>query len=72
MAGNSVVLKTSEYSPQVHSLIATLFVEAGLPPNVLTILNIAPEDAPAVVEAIIAHPAVRKANFTGSTYVSAL
>jgi len=69
MTGNCVVLKTSEYSPRVHSLIASLFVEAGLPEGVLSVLNIAPEDAPAVVEAIIAHPAVRKANFTGSTAV---
>jgi vanillin dehydrogenase len=27
----------------------------------------APEDAQAVVEALIAHPAVRRVNFTGST-----
>ena len=33
MAGNTVVLKTSEYSPKVHALIGTLFVEAGLPPG---------------------------------------
>ncbi|HIG2934529.1 TPA: aldehyde dehydrogenase family protein, partial [Klebsiella pneumoniae] len=29
----------------------------------------APEDAPALVESLIAHPAVRRVNFTGSTPV---
>ena len=29
----------------------------------------APADAPAVVEALIAHPAVKRVNFTGSTRV---
>jgi len=69
MAGNTVVLETSEHSPRVHSLIGSLFVEAGLPKGVLNIINIAPKDAPKVCEAIIAHPAVGKANFTGITAV---
>lgn len=30
-------------------------------------IHVAPEDAPRVIENVIAHPAVRKINFTGST-----
>lgn len=32
-------------------------------------LTCAPQDAPALVESLIAHPAVRRVNFTGSTPV---
>ena len=38
----------------------------GLPPGVVNFVTTAP-DAGAVVEALIAHPAVRRINFTGST-----
>ncbi|HET9204620.1 MAG TPA: aldehyde dehydrogenase family protein, partial [Burkholderiaceae bacterium] len=43
--------------------------EAGLPPGVLNVLTNAPEDAPELIEMLIAHPAVRRINFTGSTRV---
>jgi acyl-CoA reductase-like NAD-dependent aldehyde dehydrogenase len=43
--------------------------EAGLPDGVLNFVVAAPEDAGPITEAIIAHPAVRKINFTGSTSV---
>jgi acyl-CoA reductase-like NAD-dependent aldehyde dehydrogenase len=43
--------------------------EAGLPAGVLNYVTNAPEDADRVVEAIIAHSAVRRVNFTGSTAV---
>lgn len=69
MAGNTVVFKTSEFSPKVHTFAAQLFVDAGLPEGVLNIVHIAPADAALVIESIIAHPAVRKVNFTGSTVV---
>ena len=65
MAGNTVVFKTSEYSPKIHTFAAQLFIDAGLPEGVLNMIHIAPKDAPAVCEKIIAHPAVRKINFTG-------
>ncbi|CAD6568982.1 MAG: hypothetical protein CYPHOPRED_003010 [Cyphobasidiales sp. Tagirdzhanova-0007] len=71
MAGNTCILKTSEHSPKVHTFAAQLFVDAGLPAGVLNVVHIAQQDAPAVCEAIIAHPAVRKVNFTGSTIVGA-
>jgi len=67
--GNTVVFKGSENCPRTHQLIAEAFQEAGFPPGVLNYITNAPADAGAVVEAIVAHPAVRRVNFTGSTRV---
>lgn len=67
--GNTVVMKASEICPQVHRLIVDAIQSAGLPDGVLNLVSNAPDDAAAVVEALIAHPAVRRVNFTGSTRV---
>lgn len=67
--GNTVIFKSSEICPRTHRLIADALVEAGLPKGVLNVLSNAPADAPQLVEALIAHPAVRRINFTGSTKV---
>jgi benzaldehyde dehydrogenase (NAD) len=67
--GNTVVLKGSELCPATHGLIVEAMQEAGLPPGVVNFVTNAPQDAAAVVEAMIAHPAVRRVNFTGSTRV---
>jgi acyl-CoA reductase-like NAD-dependent aldehyde dehydrogenase len=67
--GNTVVLKTSEICPRTHRLIVDALHEAGLPEGVLNAISNAPEDAGEIVEALIAHPAVRRINFTGSTRV---
>ena len=67
--GNTVVLKGSELCPVTHGLIVEALQEAGLPPGVVNFVTNAPEDAGAVVDALIAHPAVRRVNFTGSTRV---
>jgi len=67
--GNTVVLKASELCPGVHRLIAQAFVDAGFPPGVVNFLSNAPDDAPQIVERLVAHPAVRRINFTGSTRV---
>ncbi|HEY0648777.1 aldehyde dehydrogenase [Phenylobacterium sp.] len=67
--GNAVVLKASEVCPRTHRLIGDAFRDAGLPPGVLNVITNAPADAPAVVEALVAHPAVKRINFTGSTKV---
>ncbi|CAJ0776847.1 Vanillin dehydrogenase [Ralstonia condita] len=67
--GNTVVLKGSEVSPATHGLIIEALQEAGLPSGVVNFVTNAPADAGAVVEAMIAHPAVRRVNFTGSTRV---
>ncbi len=67
--GNTVVLKASELCPATHGLIIEALQEAGLPPGVVNFITNAPADAAEVVEAMIAHPAVRRVNFTGSTGV---
>lgn len=67
--GNTVVLKGSELCPATHGLIIEALQDAGLPRGVVNFVTNAPADAGAVVEAMIAHPAVRRVNFTGSTHV---
>ncbi|NTI51037.1 aldehyde dehydrogenase [Agrobacterium rhizogenes] len=67
--GNTVIFKASEQCPGTHRLIATALTEAGLPAGVINVITNAPEDAPQIVEALIAYPAVRRVNFTGSTKV---
>jgi benzaldehyde dehydrogenase (NAD) len=70
--GNSVVFKGSELCPATHALIVEAFDAAGLPPGVVNFVTNAPADAAAIVDAMIAHPAVRRVNFTGSTEVGRL
>lgn len=67
--GNTVILKGSENCPRTHQLIIEAFQEAGFPPGVVNYITNAPANAGAVVEAMVAHPAVRRVNFTGSTKV---
>jgi acyl-CoA reductase-like NAD-dependent aldehyde dehydrogenase len=66
---NTVVLKGSENCPRTHQLIVQAFQDAGFPAGVLNYITNAPADAAALVEAMVAHPAVRRVNFTGSTRV---
>jgi len=70
--GNTVIFKGSENCPRTHQLIVEAFVEAGFAPGVVNYITNAPADAGAVVEAMVAHPAVRRVNFTGSTRVGKL
>lgn len=67
--GNTVVLKASEICPGVQALIGEVLMEAGVPDGAINVITHAPADGPKVVEALIAHPAVRRVNFTGSTRV---
>jgi len=67
--GNTVVMKGSENSPHTHQLIIESFQDAGFPAGVVNYITNAPADAGTVVEAMVAHPAVRRVNFTGSTRV---
>ena len=70
--GNTVILKGSEICPATHGLIIDAMQEAGLPAGVVNFVTNAPADAAAVVEAMVAHPALRRVNFTGSTKVGKL
>jgi len=67
--GNTVVLKGSEKCPATHGLIIQALQEAGFAPGVVNFVTNAPADAADIVEAIVAHPAVRRVSFTGSTQV---
>jgi acyl-CoA reductase-like NAD-dependent aldehyde dehydrogenase len=67
--GNTVILKASEVCPATHHLIGRALREGGLSPGVVNVVTHAPADAPNVVETLIAHPAVKRINFTGSTKV---
>ncbi|HTV12070.1 MAG TPA: aldehyde dehydrogenase family protein [Acidimicrobiales bacterium] len=69
-AGNTVVLKPSENSPLSAGLfLADVLSAAGFPPGACNVVTTAPEDAPAVAEALISDPRVRRVSFTGSTKV---
>jgi acyl-CoA reductase-like NAD-dependent aldehyde dehydrogenase len=67
--GNTVILKASEECPRTHAAVVAALHDAGLPPGVVNLVVNEPADAAEVVEALIAHPAVRRINFTGSTRV---
>jgi acyl-CoA reductase-like NAD-dependent aldehyde dehydrogenase len=66
---NTVVLKASEICPATHRLIGEALRAAGLPPGVINVVTNAPAGASDIVASLIAHPAVRRINFTGSTKV---
>ncbi len=67
--GNTVVLKGSELCPKTHQIIIEALQEAGMPDGVVNYITNAPDDAGEIVETMIAHPAVKRVNFTGSTKV---
>ncbi|TDC11044.1 aldehyde dehydrogenase [Nonomuraea longispora] len=62
-AGNTVVLKPSEWSPLTASLLADIAAVAGLPAGVL---NVVQGYGAEVGAALVAHPGVRRISFTGS------
>lgn len=67
--GNTVVFRASETSPRTHQILVEVLHEAGLPSGVVNFITNDPADSGEIVEAMIAHPAVRRVNFTGSTHV---
>jgi aldehyde dehydrogenase (NAD+) len=62
-AGNTVVLKPSEFTSLSALEMARLAIEAGLPPGVL---NVVTGDGLRAGAPLVAHPRVRKIAFTGS------
>jgi acyl-CoA reductase-like NAD-dependent aldehyde dehydrogenase len=65
--GNTVVMKAASPSPGTQFNLCRIMHDAGLPPGVLNYISNAPADTPKIAEAMIAHPAVRRVNITGST-----
>ncbi len=66
---NTVVLKASEICPRTHAAVAEVLTDAGLPAGVINFITNDPADAADVVDELVAHPATRRVNFTGSTKV---
>jgi betaine-aldehyde dehydrogenase len=63
-AGNTLVLKPSEITPQVSLRYASLAERAGFPPGVF---NVVTGLGPEVGEALVRHPGVDMVTFTGGT-----
>ncbi|RMZ68551.1 salicylaldehyde dehydrogenase [Pyrenophora seminiperda CCB06] len=68
-AGNTCILKGSEFCPRTWWAIGSVLSEAGLPAGALNVLFHRPEDAAQITTALIESPAIKKINFTGSTTV---
>lgn len=64
-----MVFKASEACLKTHHRLVEIFREAGLPGGVVNVIQTRREDAAAVTEALIAHPAIRKIEFIGSASV---
>ncbi|KAH7137421.1 aldehyde dehydrogenase domain-containing protein [Dactylonectria estremocensis] len=71
-AGCTIVFKASELCPGVHRSIVRAFEDAGLPGGCINTIQARREDSPGVTEALIAHPAISKIAFTGSTVVGSI
>jgi malonate-semialdehyde dehydrogenase (acetylating)/methylmalonate-semialdehyde dehydrogenase len=65
-AGNSFILKPSERDPSVPLRIAELFLEAGLPPGVLNVVNGDKE----AVDVLLTDQRVKAIGFVGSTPIA--
>lgn len=61
-AGNTVVVKPSEYASASMLEFVDLFAEAGFPPGVINVIT---GFGPEVGEPLVAHPKVAKVAFTG-------
>ena len=71
-AGNTCVLKGPELAPRCFYALVSAFREAGFPDGCLNMVFHRPQDASEITTALIAHPAVKKVNFTGSTAVGSV
>ena len=64
--GCSMLIKGPEETPAAPAALVQAFVDAGLPPGVLGLVFGDPQE---ISSHLIAHPAIRKITFTGSTEV---
>ncbi|KAL5476695.1 hypothetical protein ACEPAI_2881 [Sanghuangporus weigelae] len=69
ICGNTVVLKSSEYSPWCQEIVVELMHEAGIPPGVLNFISMSREASPTLISELIGNPIIRHVNFTGSDRV---
>jgi len=65
--GNAFILKPSEKDPSVPVRLAELFLQAGGPPGVLSVVH----GGKAAVDAILAHPDIAAVSFVGSSDIAA-
>lgn len=65
-AGCSMIVKAAEETPASPAGLVRAFADAGLPPGVLGLVYGNPAE---ISSYLIAHPAIRKITFTGSTAV---
>lgn len=63
-AGNSVVIKPSEFAPVAALEVVRVLEEAGLPPGVA---NVVPGYGAATGKALVEHPGIAKIDVTGGT-----
>jgi alpha-ketoglutaric semialdehyde dehydrogenase len=68
VCGNTIVWKPSRLTPLISQKVAELFVDAGLPPGVLNVVNGSGAEAG---RAVVEHPGVRGISFTSSFEVGA-
>ncbi|RYP18572.1 hypothetical protein DL765_003857 [Monosporascus sp. GIB2] len=71
-AGDTCILKGSEFSPRCFWVIGSVFRDAGLRDGCLNVIYHRPEDAAEITTMLIEHPAVKKIDFTGSTVVGSI
>jgi succinate-semialdehyde dehydrogenase/glutarate-semialdehyde dehydrogenase len=68
-AGCPIILKGPEDTPASCALLVQAFADAGVPAGILSLVY---GDPATISDHLIAHPAVRKVSFTGSTAVGKL
>lgn len=68
-AGCTMVVKPSPETPLSVLVLAELATQAGFPKGVLSVLTTSLENTPALSEALIRHPLIKKVTFTGSVSV---
>ncbi len=64
--GNTIIVKPASYTPLSVLRLADILLEAGLPPEVMSVL---PGPGSSVGNALVGDPRVAKVGFTGSTEV---
>jgi malonate-semialdehyde dehydrogenase (acetylating)/methylmalonate-semialdehyde dehydrogenase len=65
-AGNCFILKPSDQTPAAAALLQKLFLQAGAPEGVLTVVN----GDKTAVDALLHHPDIQAVSFVGSTPVA--